>query len=92
MGASPGYFVFDPGENDDPFGLMEANSLQCLSVQNAKCLRRVNGELKLKKAHECYYQIQGQLCLTEGLPGVLGNKGTKKNIVRVIEFFLCTLL
>ena len=64
LGASPDYIVFDPSENDDPFGLMEAKCLQCLSVQNEKCLRRINGELKLKKSHEYYYQIQGQLGLT----------------------------
>ena len=64
MGASPDYINFDPSENDDPFGLMEAKCLQCLSVQNAKCLRRINGELKLKKSHEYYYHIQTQLGLT----------------------------
>ena len=35
LGAGPDYIVFDPNENDDPFGLMEAKCLQCLSVQNA---------------------------------------------------------
>ena len=64
MGASPDYIVFDPNENDDPFGLMEAKCLQCLSVRSAKCLRLVNGELKLRKTHEYYYHIQGQLGLT----------------------------
>ena len=64
LGASPDYIVFDPNENDDPFGLMEAKCLQCLSVRSAKCLRLVNGELKLRKTHEYYYQIQGQLGLT----------------------------
>ena len=44
--------------------IMETRRLQCLPVQNAKCLRRINGELKLKKSHEYYYQIQGQLGLT----------------------------
>ena len=58
------FIVLDPCENDDPFGLMETRRLQCLPVQNAKCLRRINGELKLKKSHEYYYQIQGQLGLT----------------------------
>ena len=48
LGASPDYIVLDPCEDDDPFGLMEARCLQCLPVQNAKCLRRINGELKLK--------------------------------------------
>ena len=65
LGASPDYIVFNPSENDDPFGSMEAKCLQCLSVRNAKCLRHINGELKLKKSHEYYYQIQGQLGLTE---------------------------
>lgn len=64
LGASPDYIVFDPSENDDPFGLLELKCLQCLSVRNAKCLRLVNGELKLRKSHEYYYQIQGQLGLT----------------------------
>ena len=64
LGASPDYIVFDPNENDDPFGLMKAKCLQCLSVRIAKCLRLVNGELKLRKTHEYYYQIQGQLGLT----------------------------
>ena len=64
LGGSPDYIVFDPSENDDPFGLMEVKCLQCLSVRNAKCLRQINGELKLKKSHEYYYQIQGQLGLT----------------------------
>ena len=47
-----------------PFGLLEIKCPQCDSSQNAKCLKTVNGQLKLKKGHEYYYQVQGQLGIT----------------------------
>lgn len=64
LGASPDYIVFDPSETDDTFGLLELKCLQCSSIRDAKCLRLCNGEPKLRKTHDYYYQIQGQLGIT----------------------------
>ena len=62
LGASPDYIVFYPTETDDPFGLLER---KCLAIRNAKCLKSSNAELTLRKTHDYYYQIQGQLGITE---------------------------
>ena len=63
LGASPDYIVFDP-TSVDAFGLLEIKCLQCSSTVETKCLKIFNGQLKLRKTHEYYYQIEGQLGVT----------------------------
>jgi hypothetical protein len=64
LGASPDYLVYDPSNCNDMFGLLEIKCLQASSITEAKFLKIQNGQLVLKKIHQYYYQIQGQLGLT----------------------------
>ena len=63
LGASPDFLVYDPSRNE-VFGLLEIKCLQCDSCKDAKCLKFTNGQLKLKKTHEYYFQVMGQMAIT----------------------------
>ena len=62
LGASPDFLVYDPSSND-VFGFLEIKCLQCHSCKDAKCLKFINGQLKLKKTHEYYFQVMGQMAI-----------------------------
>jgi len=64
LGASPDYIVYDPANSDNVFGCLEIKCLQASFVTDAKCLKTHNGQLSLRKTHQYYYQIQGQLGIT----------------------------
>ena len=63
LGASPDFLVYDPSRNE-VFGLLEIKCLQCTLCKDAKCLKFTNGQLKLKKIHEYYFQVMGQMAIT----------------------------
>ena len=77
IGASPDVvndqsIVNDPSSVDDPHGLLEikcpasaeSTSLEELCGTSNFFLKYVDGKLHLKKSHDYYYQIQGQLHVT----------------------------
>ena len=75
MGASPDGLVTDPSERQ-PFGLVEikcparAEKLSLFKLSTEKqyksnfFLQYADGKYQLKKGHNYYYQIQGQLQIT----------------------------
>ena len=63
LGTSPDFLVYDPTRNE-VFGLLEIKCPQCESCRDAKYLKIVNGQLKLKKTHEYYFQVMGQMAIT----------------------------
>ena len=63
LGASPDFLFYDPSRNE-VFGLLEIKCLQCDSCKDAKCLKVINGQLTLKKTHEYYLQVMGQMAIT----------------------------
>ena len=63
LGASPDFLIYDPTCNE-VFGLLEIKCPQCESYRDAKYLKIVNGQLKLKKTHEYYFQVMGQRAIT----------------------------
>ena len=64
MGASPDFLIYDPQNVAEPFGLLEIKCPQCTTIREAKYLKVVNGQLKLKKVHAYYHQVQGQMGIT----------------------------
>ena len=73
MGASPDGLVVDPGEADDPYGLLEIKcparaektSLLDLATKKEVCSSFfLDKNLLLKRNHTYYYQVQGQLHIT----------------------------
>lgn len=63
LGAYPDGLIFDPSESCC-FGLIE---MKCPNVKNyidCPYLKMVSGQLKLKKTHAYYLQVQGQLLIT----------------------------
>ena len=63
LAASPDRRVYDPSETD-PWGLLEIKCPITDSISQLKYLKCVNGVYKLKKTHNYYYQIMGQMMLT----------------------------
>ena len=75
MGASPDRLVTDPSERQ-PYGLVEikcpahAEKIPLLDLCTEKqyklsfFLQYINDKYQLKKGHNYYYQIQGQLQIT----------------------------
>ena len=55
--------MYDPTRNE-VFGLLEIKCPQCESCRDAKYLKIVNGQLNLKKTHEYYFQVMGQMAIT----------------------------
>ena len=72
IGTSPDGIVNDPSSVDDPHGLLEikcpasaeSTSLEELCGTSNFFLKYVDGKFHLKKSHDYYYQIQGQLHVT----------------------------
>ena len=72
IGASPDGIVNDPSSVEDPRGLLEikcpasaeSTSLEELCGTSNFFLKYVDGKFHLKKSHDYYYQIQGQLHVT----------------------------
>ena len=75
MGASPDGLVIDPSEQQ-PLGLVEikcparAEKLSLFDLSTNKehkstfCLRYIRDTYELKRRHNYYYQVQGQLHIT----------------------------
>ena len=69
IGASPDGLVYDPSSKNDPHGLLEikcpasaeSTSFEDLCIQPHYFLKNVDGKFRLKRNHNYYYQIQGQL-------------------------------
>ena len=77
MGASPDGLVLDTSEEDHPCGLLEikcparAETISLLDLctkaeykPSAFFLQYKDGTYHLKKSHDYYYQVQGQLYIT----------------------------
>ena len=72
IGASPDGLVYDPSSVNDPHGLLEikcpasaeSTSLEALCSKSNFYLQYADGKYHLKKNHDYYYQIQGQLHVT----------------------------
>lgn len=44
--------------------MLEIKCPQCDLCKDAKCLKIVNGEFKLEKTHDYYFQVMGQMAIT----------------------------
>ena len=72
IGASPDGLVYDPSSKNDPHGLLEikcpasaeSTSFEDLCSQPHFFLKNIDGKFQLKRNHDYYYQIQGQLHVT----------------------------
>ena len=72
IGASPDGIVNDPNSINDPYGLLEvkcpasaeSTSLEELCGKSNFFLKYDDGKFHLKKSHDYYCQIQGQLHVT----------------------------
>ena len=66
LGASPDRRVYDPDVPSDPWGLLEIKCTMKESV--AQCgylsISKDTGHLELKRSHDYYCQVQGQMGLT----------------------------
>nr|XP_046168876.1 uncharacterized protein LOC124004129 [Oncorhynchus gorbuscha] len=63
LGSSPDEIIFDPSVRPH-FGLLEVKCPNVQSYVDCLYLRIQNGELKLKRFHAYYWQVQGQILLT----------------------------
>lgn len=63
LGASPDGKVVDPTE-DPPYGLVEVKCPDIDSITEAKHIALSGGQAKLRKSHQYYWQVQGQLGIT----------------------------
>ena len=64
--SSLGYIdrgVYDPAETP-VFGLLEIKCLVSHTTTTVKYLKKVGNCRKLKRSHEYYYQVMGQMALT----------------------------
>ncbi|ROJ25243.1 hypothetical protein DPX16_20056 [Anabarilius grahami] len=64
LGASPDGVVFDPTKYPQ-FGLVEIKCPKVKNIVDCKYLQMDNGFLTLKKSHAYYWQVQGQLLVSE---------------------------
>ena len=72
IGASPDGLVYDPSSINDPYGLLEikcpasaeSTSFEDLCSKPHFFLKNVDGKFQLKRSHDYYYQVQGQLHVT----------------------------
>lgn len=63
LGSSPDGIIFDPSVRPH-FGLLEVKCPNVPSYVDCPYLKIQNGELKLKRSHAYYWQVQGQILLT----------------------------
>uniref|UniRef100_A0AAZ3NQ29 YqaJ viral recombinase domain-containing protein n=1 Tax=Oncorhynchus tshawytscha TaxID=74940 RepID=A0AAZ3NQ29_ONCTS len=63
LGSSPDGIIFDPSVRPH-FGLLEVKCPNVPSYVDCPYLKIQNGELKLKRSHAYYWQVQGQFLLT----------------------------
>jgi hypothetical protein len=67
LGCSPDRRVYDCDEHENPWGLLEIKCTEQLTVTACKYLvptADTAGHLKIRKSHEYYYQVMGQMGLT----------------------------
>ena len=62
LGCSPDRRVYDP--SIDEYGFLEIKCPSNDKVSDCKCLKMLNTELSLKRSHDYFYQIMGQLGIT----------------------------
>ena len=97
MGASPDGLVYDPS-SPDPNGLLEikcpaqADKITVEELCTTKpdfFVQNIDGEYKLKQKHNYYYQVQGQMHITnrKWCDFVVWNpQGTDKLLVDRIQY------
>ncbi|XP_061086400.1 uncharacterized protein LOC133121214 [Conger conger] len=63
LGSSPDGLIYDPTESP-PFGLLEVKCPHAKSYVDCSYLKLEGGNLKLKRQHAYFWQVQGQLLVT----------------------------
>jgi len=71
LGASPDRLVEDNDEADPnglvevkcPFSAKACTLTEYVEKARASCLEEVHGEVRLKRRHDYYYQVQGQMAI-----------------------------
>ena len=66
LGCSPDRLVFDPSKQGQRWGLLEVKCPDKNSYKECQCLKQnsTGGEYHLKRTHDFYFQVQGQLGVT----------------------------